>query len=221
MLIKSGAGYLVAFFTSIIIYRFTMKFVEKRFIQSNGKPASPVWTVLQWASTGFLWSQWLIQDLANIFAYLPRKLGVGWLVFALIAMYVLHALLFAKRGGNIQKIVTTKTNTGDIRSATIIDFIYGFILLVFKEASHVPMSTTWVFLGLLAGREFAIAHALKVRDIKQTGGMVVRDAGKALLGLAVSVVLAFGLPFLSGASKREATQEVLPVPPRGPVAMSE
>jgi hypothetical protein len=31
------------------------------------------WFVLQWLSTGFLWSQWLMQDLANIFVYLPRQ----------------------------------------------------------------------------------------------------------------------------------------------------
>ena len=46
--------------------------------------------------------------------------------------------------------------TQDTRSATIIDFIYGLILLIFKEWSNMPMSTTWVFLGLLAGREVAL-----------------------------------------------------------------
>lgn len=45
----------------------------------------------------------------------------------------------------IQNIIDTKTGVADIRSATIIDFIYATILLVFKEWSNIPMSTTWVF----------------------------------------------------------------------------
>ena len=52
---------------------------------------------------------------------------------------------FYQRGGKIQNIIDTKTGVADIRSATIIDFIYAFILLVFKEWSNIPMSTTWVF----------------------------------------------------------------------------
>jgi hypothetical protein len=68
--------------------------------------------------------------------------------------------IFYSRGGAIQEIVKAKTNTVDIRSATIIDFLYALILLFFKEFSKVPMSTTWVFLGLLAGREIAIRYQL-------------------------------------------------------------
>jgi hypothetical protein len=107
---------------------------------------------------------------------------------------VLHAVIFYRSGGAIQKIVTTKTNTRDIRSATIIDFIYGWILLFFKELSNIPMSTTWVFLGLLAGRELAMTLALRHRETADAGRIVVRDASKAFAGLAVSVILAFGLP---------------------------
>lgn len=59
-----------------------------------------------------------------------------------------------------------------------------------------PMSTTWVFLGVLAGREFALSRYLVDTHAKATAGKVISDAAKALSGLAVSVVLAFGLPWL-------------------------
>ncbi len=72
------------------------------------------------------------------------------------------AVIFYSKGGSIQKIVKEKTNTTDIRSATLIDFVYGIVLLFFKEFSQVPMSTTWVFLGLLAGREIAIRYRLEL-----------------------------------------------------------
>lgn len=59
-----------------------------------------------------------------------------------------------------------------------------------------PMSTTWVFLGMLAGREFALSLYLTDTTVKGTARKVVSDAAKALSGLAVSVALAFGLPWL-------------------------
>lgn len=82
------------------------------------------------------------------------------LLFAITVFVVLLAVILYQRGGAIQKIVDTKTGVTDIRAATIIDFMYALILLVFKEWSNIPMSTTWVFLGLLAGREFAMSMIL-------------------------------------------------------------
>ena len=45
-------------------------------------------------------------------------------------------MIFYQRGGAIQKIIDTKTGVADIRSATIIDFIYAIILLVFKVEQY-------------------------------------------------------------------------------------
>lgn len=197
MLIKSGLGYLLAFAVGMIVFLAIARTVEARFMASRDRPPAAYWIVLQWCATAFLWSQWLIQDLANIFVYLPRHIGVEMLAFAIGIMLLLHAYIFYTSGGAIQKIVTSKTNTTDIRSATIVDFIYAFILLFFKEYSNMPMSTTWVFLGLLAGREFAIVLRNRVRPFGEASKIVLSDAGKALIGLGVSVIIAFGLPLLA------------------------
>jgi phosphate/sulfate permease len=111
-------------------------------------------------------------------------------------MIALHGIIFYTSGGEIQKIVTSKTNTQEIRSATIIDFIYGFILVFFIRLSTIPMSTTWVFIGLLAGRELAMTWNFEIRPLKETGKIILGDSLKALIGLAVSVILAFGLPLI-------------------------
>jgi hypothetical protein len=196
MLIKSFAGYLLAMVVGVVVYFLVSRVLERRFIDQSTTPASH-WVALQWLATAFLWSQWLVQDLANIFVYLPRTVSLQLLIFAVILMLFLHALIFYNRGGQIQQIVNSKTNTTDIRSATIIDFIYAFILLYFKQMNNVPMSTTWVFLGLLAGRELMMAYMLKHRSLKETGSIVLSDGGKALFGLAISLALAFGLPPLA------------------------
>lgn len=197
MLVKSIAGYLVAFVFAIVLYMIVARTVEQRFMDTVDEEPPRYWIALQWISTGFLWTQWLVQDLANIFVYVPRKLDASWMAFALIVMAALHAYTFWSRGGEIQKVVTSKTNTGDIRSATIIDFGFGLVLMLFKDWSKIPMSTTWVFLGLLAGREIAMSIQLQARPMRETLGIVQRDGVKVLSGLAVSVVLALGLPYLA------------------------
>lgn len=40
-------------------------------------------------------------------------------------------------------------------------FVYAIILIYFKEISNIPMSTTWVFLDLLGGRELTITINLE------------------------------------------------------------
>lgn len=197
MLAKSALGYLVAFLVAILLFRFVFHRATNYFHRTRGESIPRYWVVLQWASTAFLWSQWLIQDLANIFVYLPRQLPLEWLVFGVLALIAMQGYIFYTFGGAIQKIVLSKTDTTDIRAATIIDFIYGVVLLVFKEISNIPMSTTWVFLGLLAGREFALSMYLADTSFKRTLKTVSLDAGKALAGLIVSIVLALGLPWLN------------------------
>lgn len=206
MLTKSILGYLVAFAVGFLLYRFVVAVLEMNFIKTADETTpSNKWVVAQWLSTGFLWSQWLIQDLANIYIYAPsaglnndgvRTISLEWLVGSILLFLILHAVIFANRGGEIQKIVTSKTNTTDIRSATIVDFTYGLILLVFKSWSSIPMSTTWVFLGLLAGREFAIAYVSQMRKPKEVAKVVSTDMGKAGIGLLVSLALAFSAPYL-------------------------
>lgn len=196
MLTKSLLGYAVAAAVGYLVYKFVMRIAERRFIETSSRPPAAYWVALQWLSTAFLWSQWLVQDLANIVVYLPRSFGVETLVMVIVVMVVLHAWIFYRRGGQIQRIVTAKINTQDIRSATVIDLIYGLILFFFKELSDVPMSTTWVFLGLLAGREFAVALDTHLRSKRETTLIVVKDAFKGFIGLAVSVAVAFLVQWL-------------------------
>lgn len=196
MLMKSALGYAVAFVVAIALYYLIFRRTTEYFDRTYGTPIPSYWVALQWLSTAFLWGQWLIQDLANIYAYLPRQLQLTELLGTLLLLYILHAWIFRNRGGEIQRIVTSKTGTVDIRAATIIDFMYGLILYVFKEMSNIPMSTTWVFLGLLAGREFAISFHMYKPSTRETARIVLSDVAKALFGLAISLLLAFGLPMI-------------------------
>ncbi len=194
MLLKSVMGYGFAFILAVIVYLLISSLVEKYFIDTNKEEdVHWAWVVLQWGATGFLWSQWLLQDLINIFVYLYKPLKEHpetahyYIIGATLLLVLFQGILFYYKGGEIQKIVTTKTNTTDIRSATIIDFIYAIILLLFY--GPIPMSTTWVFVGLLAGREFAVNYQLKVQSMGAVSRVVLWDFAKIILGLIVSILL--------------------------------
>lgn len=208
MLIKSGMGYIVAFAAGILIYAIISRAWSRWISNTRDNPLPYYWTLIQWASTAFLWWQWLAQDFANIFIFLPRTtteidgvtqvaFNTPTLVFATIIMVALLGWVFKSRGGKIQGIVLSKTNTTDVRAATLIDLIFALILYYFKEMNDVPMSTTWVFLGLIAGRELAISLIANLRPLKKAVRDVLLDMGKLFFGLIVSIVLAVIVPWIA------------------------
>ncbi|MEQ8714286.1 MAG: hypothetical protein RIC80_14795 [Cyclobacteriaceae bacterium] len=197
MVVKSMSGYLVAFVAAVILYMIISRVLEKKF--ANTEPTdmeTKGWTIAQWLSTGLLWSQWLIQDFANIYVYLPRQVGFQTLAITLIIFWVLISYIFYSKGGAIQSIVLAKTNTTDIRSATIIDLTFAIILFFFKELNNVPMSTTWVFIGLLAGRELGIRYFAYQKVENNTIVDLGKDLLKVFFGLGISVGLVYLVKWL-------------------------
>lgn len=189
ILTKSILGYIIAIVASIIIYTLIARPVERYFYYTQNQKVSKWWIAAKWLSTAFLWSQWLMQDAANLFVYLPRKASFGELLFVLAVFCAFLWVVAYKRGGEIQKIVKMKTNVQDPRSATIIDLIYAFLLLYFIQLNNVPMSTTWVFVGLLAGREIALYHRLRFESPKKMYKHILKDLTKVTFGLVVSIVV--------------------------------
>jgi len=175
-------------------------------VQKFGKGA--YWTILQWVTTGYLWAVWLIQDFANIFVFLPRQLTAIEGFTGLLAIVLLLAYTFWNRGGPVQKILSSKTSVTDIRSATVIDFTYASLLFLFKEVSNIPMSTTFVFLGLIAGREYGFTIMDKAMSLTKATRHFVSDASKAYLGLIISINMAVGLPRLSQAISGETVTPI-------------
>lgn len=84
-----------------------------------------------------------------------------------------------------------------MRSATIIDFVYAIILIYFKEMNSIPMSTTWVFVGLLTGRELAIATTYRAQyKFGYVFPLIGKDFLKMMVGLAISVAMALTIHYI-------------------------
>ncbi|WP_431129481.1 hypothetical protein [Flagellimonas flava] len=195
MILKSVFGYALAFVAAIVIYWAVSKWLESKasLRLMSIKKQKKYWLIAQWFSTGFLWSQWLIQDFANIYVFLPRQLSLNELLLSLAVILLIMAYIFKSKGGKIQDIVTKKANTENIRSATIIDFIYGILLYILSTLSSIPMSTTWTFIGILAGREIAITYLLNRKQLNHTYTVIFKDLAKVNIGLIISVLVAYGI----------------------------
>ena len=194
MLVKSVMGYALAAIIAYGAWIGISKFINEKFDVVKNPRA---WRVGQWLTTGFLWFIWLSHDMANIAVFLPRKVPVDVLIIACVLLSSLLFYVFYEKGGNIQKIVLSKRGTRFIRSATIIDFFYAFILLYFKQYNDIPMSTTWVFVGLLCGRELAIATVVADYKLGYVFPIIGKDFLKMIFGLIVSVGIVVSIHFIS------------------------
>jgi hypothetical protein len=185
MLMKSMMGYAVAAVAAYGIWFVVSKiFDESKKVPGNQRP---FWRVAQWLTTGLLWWTWLSHDMANIAVFLPRT--IPWDLMIVISVIFVGGLafMFRESGGKIQQIVLEKHTTTYIRSATLIDLFYFLVLYFFKELNDIPMSTTWVFVGLLTGRELAIASFTQFYSAKKVFPLVAKDFMKMMVGLAASV----------------------------------
>ncbi len=190
VLTKSLLGWVVAFVVSFLVWGAASKVMNRYF---TGK-AHPAWRVGQWITTGLLWSVWIMQDASNIAVYLPRQLSFWEFGGFALVVFLGLGLLFKKGGERVQKVVDEKSNVVDVRAATVIDLVYAGVLYYFKIYSEIPMSTTWVFIGLLAGRELSMAlRNTSGVTVKHAAKLMAKDLGAVTVGLVVSLVLAYSV----------------------------
>ena len=194
MLMKSMMGYAVAAVAAYAIWIGVTKILDE------AKPVKEehkrYWRIGQWITTGFLWFTWLSHDMANIAVFLPRQIPVDLMVGISFVFIAGLWWMFREGGGKIQQIVLEKHNTRYVRSATIIDGVYWLILFFFKELNDIPMSTTWVFVGLLCGRELAMATMTGKEKFKVVFPLVGKDFLKMMVGLAASVGVVLSIHYI-------------------------
>jgi len=188
MLMKSFMGYGVAAVFAYVVWLLVSKLVDEK---SKPNPKwDRWWRVGQWFATGWLWTTWLQHDHANIAVFLPREHSLLWTTLIVVFYVSVLGWVFREGGGKIQKLIQSKSSTKFVRSATIIDLVYAFTLYFFKELNDIPMSTTFVFVGLLAGRELGIyTSLLKPNNMKKVFPMIGKDFLKLLLGIGISLLL--------------------------------
>ena len=196
MLIKSVVGYGLAAISAYVCWIVISKFINEKFDEITTEWKIAFWRNAVWVTSAFLWATWLMHDVANIAVYLPRQLDISLLAIVLIYFSILLFYIFYIHGGPIQKVVLDKTGTRYARSATIINIIYALVLYYFRELNDLPMSTTWVFVGLLCGRELAISTMNKEYKFKYVFPLIGKDFIKMVFGLSVSVGIVLAIHYI-------------------------
>ena len=196
MLLKSVVGYGLAAVAAYICWIVISKFINEKFDEITTGWKISFWRNAVWVSSAYLWAAWLSHDVANIAVYLPRQLDVTLLLIVITYFIILLFYIFYIQGGAIQKVVLDKTGTRYARSATIINTIYAAVLYYFKELNDLPMSTTWVFVGLLCGRELAISTMNKEYKFKYVFPLIGKDFIKMVFGLSISVGIVLAIHYI-------------------------
>ena len=194
MLVKSMMGYAVAAVTAYVLWIGITKILdEDKPVKEEHKK---YWRIGQWFTTAFLWWTRLSHDMANIAVFLPRQIPFDMMI--VISAIFVGGLwwMFREGGGKIQQIVLEKHNTRYVRSACLIDGFYWLVLFFFKELNDIPMSTTWVFVGLLCGRELAMATMTGKEKFKVVFPLIGKDFLKMMIGLAASVGVVLSIHYI-------------------------
>lgn len=199
MLTKSFFGYGLAFLVAIFVWAILVKVDPHEYheVHTPDPVTERRWSQLQWLSTMYLWVAWLLQDTANIAVFLPRQLGIIEFLTAVFILITALLIIIRTNGGTIQRVVSEKSDIQWAKAATIVDLVYGSLLFFFQYISNVPMSTTWAFLGLLAGREI-ILNVITYKDLPylDTFRKVGKDVVLATIGIVVSILVFFLSYFL-------------------------
>ena len=196
MLVKSIMGYAVAGVFAYLLWILIARWLDER--NNPVKEERKIWwRVAQWVSAGLLWWTWLAHDIANIAVFLPRQ--VPWDMMVAVSLIFVGGLAYMLRegGGKIQQIVLEKQHTRYVRSATIVNIAYFLCLYFFKELNNIPMSTTWVFVGLLCGRELAISTMSNGSyRLKNVFPIVGKDFLKMMIGLGASLGIVLAIHYI-------------------------
>jgi len=83
MLLKSVVGYGLAAVIAYICWIVISKFINEKFDEITIQWKISAWRNAVWVTSAFLWSTWLMHDVANIAVYLPRQLDISLLLLFL------------------------------------------------------------------------------------------------------------------------------------------
>jgi hypothetical protein len=194
MLAKTFIGYSVGFFISYFLWEYLIKVFKKGLFVCEKKKT--FWRFIQWMSSGLLWVAWLTNNTSNVAVFVPREFTLWGLILFLIIGVTMIAFVFYNRGGPIQEIVTNKNGMNNLKSTSITNVCFALIILGIARVTPIPMATTWIFIGILAGQEMALQsiESQKILTLKEkyhrSHDTINKDLILAGSGIIVSLIFA-------------------------------
>ena len=195
MIMKSLNGYWVAYLAACLVWLLVIGGSRWSLFQRVAQwrlfcwlHYRPFWVLAQTVTTALLWSAWLKHDTANAAVFLPRELSTPVFIVAVGIYTICLGIILYRRGGEMQDAVREHSPIEGPASATLIDLVYFLILMGFS--SGLPMSTTFVFFGLIGGRHMMLT-ASRSESTKVALLLALKYFVKALLAMCIALALAW------------------------------
>ena len=197
ILTKTVHIYILSFMISFVLWKYIYPFFLNKFekyfnFKFSESDNSNFWFIIQYLSTALLWFSWLFSNMSSALVFIPRQFDIkSLLILFLFAGFIIYHLI-DNMGGDMQQLIKNKKNTDNIRSATMINIVYGLLIYIFQFSVNIPISTTWVFIGLIAGREMAITSSQNILIVsnivhKNSVKKVIFDLLHAVVGVIISL----------------------------------
>ena len=190
MINKTTVSYFLSFVFSFIIYNYLYK-KHKSLMNNEKEDTSKIWIVAEYISTGILWFSWLIVSLCNFVVFVPRNFSVENIILLSIVVAVTIYCVLISKGGEIQKIVDQKSDVKNIKTTVIFNSLFSLMLIFIQHIDNIPVTSTWMFLGILAGRELSISTNNKNMagaKYRLCLARIWKDLSSAIIGVIISLV---------------------------------
>lgn len=190
MVIKAFINYFLAFAISFIFWN--ILYVEFKKILKN-KNNHQFWMIIEYISIGILWCCWLNTCVSSFMVFLPPKLDLKHLILLLIVGSVVISIITIFRPNDkMEQIIEEKTDVKNIMSSVLFNILHSVVLLLLKLNSEVPIPTSWIFTGLLDGRELGIvtkkSNSFSDSKYKLCLKKITRDLCFNTIGIIISLL---------------------------------
>ena len=196
MLAKTATSYIFSFIIGYYVWYVLDKKFHNKISNFNDKKVN-FWNNIQLISNVILVVFWIMSNNGNLVVALPRHFSVLDLCIYLLLCSISILYIVLAGGGEMQKsIMNAKNGLDNPKTSSIINIVFSSIILVFQYISPTPIATTWSFIGLLSGREFALSMK-KINGVKRiTIIKILKDLSVLIYGLIVTLIYIFVLKFI-------------------------
>lgn len=194
MINKTFSSYCFAFLFFAYFWFFILKIYKDELYNDENKKLMNKWKLAQKMTTVILLLSWLFFSLANMVLFLPRTFSFYNLCLFLFLVLSTLAVVLINKGGKLQDMINKKQDSKNIKVSTLINSVYAGVLILSKALSNTPISTTFVLLGILAGKELTTTyysdnHSLVSTKYRYCIANILRDLNKAILGIIISLIV--------------------------------
>ncbi len=187
MVTKTFMSYVLAFVVSFLAWKIIYTLFRGHVRVKKDEQIGKVWIFMEYIFTGAVWAMWLTISACNFVVFLLRVFVLkDFILFLFMGILCIYLMVY-NGGGEMLKIIEDKSDV-DIKNTTIFNALLSITMLIIRCVSKIPITSTWMFLGTMAGRELAVASSSAVSKYKSCYKKILIDLKLAIFGIVLSLI---------------------------------